>query len=666
MNQHKDIFAEKDIGKSADFKLIGKLAPFASPYRLIMLLSLLLIVAATVFELAAPYITKEAIDRYIVPVQTDAPTPSMGLPNAGPGKDGVRQLSFSLEENHVKEVANRYPRLFAVDYPEARISYEDLQTLPSEEIARLRQSDMKGVGLAALLLLVVVFLNFLTTFAQVRLMEYAAQKIMHDIRLKLFAHIQGLSIHFFNKNPVGRLVTRVTNDIANMHEMLTSVVIFVIKDLFIIIGITVVLFIIDWKLAIAVYALFPAVFYAAWRFAGTAREAYRTLRIKIAEINSRFSETIGGVHILQLFNQLNNNYQAFRKINREYYRAGMRQVTVFALFMPVIEMMSSVALAVVIFYGGARIIGGRISLGELVVFISYVRMFFRPIRDIAEKYNITQNALSSAERILLILDEKDRLPEPEPGDALPVPRRITSLCMEDVWFSYIPGEPVLKDVSFEMNAGSTLAVVGPTGAGKTSLISLLVRFYDPDDGTIRINDTDIRRFNSSEMRARMAIVAQDPFLFSGSIQSNIFPPGTNASNVDDEQIERILEQAQCKKIIDRLPDGLTTNLNERGDMLSSGQRQLISIARALAADPEIIIFDEATSYVDSETEASIQTALLNLMAERTAIIIAHRLSTAKIADCILVMHNGKIIESGTHDELMQKGGFYYRLVNAEA
>ncbi len=654
-NPGKDLFAEKDLAKTADYRLIKKLAAFGSPYRLVMLLSLALILAATVFELAAPYITKEAIDRYIVPVGS-----------GDTEKGGGRQLVFSLDKDHVRDVVSRHPQFFTVDFPEARISFDNLNRIPPGDISKLRQDDIRGVGAAALLLLIVVFFNFVTTFLQVRLMEHTAQRIMHDIRMTLFSHIQGLSIPFFNRNPVGRLVTRVTNDIGNMHEMLTSVVIFVIKDLFLIAGITLVLFFIDWKLAAAVYALFPIVFYTAWRFAGTAREAYRTLRVKIAEINSRFSETIGGIHILQLFNQLHNNYLAFRKTNREYYKAGMRQVTVFALFMPVIEMMSSVALAVVIFYGGSRIIDGRISLGELVIFISYVRMFFRPIRDIAEKYNITQNALSSAERILLILDENDRIPEPEPGRAQPVPRRIASIHAENVWFSYTPGEPVLKDVSFEIRAGQTLAVVGPTGAGKTSLISLIMRFYDPDSGAIRINGTDIRQFNSGEMRSRMAVVTQDPFLFSGSIKANIFPPGTGFANPGDDQVDRILTQAQCKKVIARLPEGIHTNLNERGDMLSSGQRQLISIARALAVDPEIIIFDEATSYVDAETEVSIQRALLNLMAERTAIIIAHRLSTAKIADCILVMHNGAIIESGTHLELLQKGGFYRRLVDAQA
>ncbi|MFW6429065.1 MAG: ABC transporter ATP-binding protein [Desulfosalsimonas sp.] len=591
MSEQRDIFAEKELGKTADTGLLRRIYPFVAPYKLLMLVALLLMAAATFLELAVPYVTKEAIDNYIVPEQ------------GGP--------------------------------------------------------DIEGLNLTAIVLLVIILLNLVIGFVHVLLMEYTAQNIMHDLRLALFSHIQRLSPRFFNRNPVGRLVTRVTNDIQNMHEMFTSVIIFVLKDLFLLAGITAVLFAIDWQLSLAVYAIFPFVFYSGFKFAGTARQAFRTLRIKAAEINTRFAETIGGVGIIQLFGQEKNNYENFRKINHENFLAGMKQITVFALFMPFIELMSSVGLAIVIFAGGSGILAGRISLGELVVFISYIRMFFRPIRDIAEKYNITQNALSSAERIFLILDEDDRLPEPPPESAEAVPERLREISAQNVWFGYTPEEPVLKGIDFSLPAGQTMAVVGPTGAGKTSLINLLVRFYDPDSGAILANGTDIRSFRSAQLRSKIALVSQEPFLFSGSIFHNIF--GENGTP-DPETVERVLKQSRTDTITERLPQGVYTKLSGQGASLSSGQRQLISIARALAADPEVIIFDEATSYIDSETEASIQEALATLMARRTAIVIAHRLSTARNANHILVMNHGRIIESGSHIRLMEKQGFYRHLV----
>jgi ATP-binding cassette subfamily B protein len=338
----------------------------------------------------------------------------------------------------------------------------------------------------------------------------------------------------------------------------------------------------------------------------------------------------------------------------------MQQITVFAAFMPLIEMMSSVALAIVIFYGGKGIIAQRISLGTLVVFISYIKMFFRPIRDIAEKYNITLNALSSAERMFLILEDTGMLPEAEEKFQAQAPVRVKSLAFNHVQFSYVKGEIVLDNVSFDILSGETIAIVGPTGAGKTSIVNLITRFYDPDAGFILINGVDIRRFKISDLRSKVAIVTQDPYIFSDSIRNNIFP--INDRKIGDiNYINAILEASYCKNFIDKLPHGLDTKMAESGSSLSSGERQLISIARALAHKPDLIIFDEATSYVDSETESKISDALSNLMKNRTSIIIAHRLSTARVADRIMVIHSGKIIESGTHEELLGKMGFYYRL-----
>jgi len=642
-------FDERDPGRSQDMRLLRRLYPYIRPYRLLLSATLLLMILITVFELAIPYVTKVAIDNYIVPGFRQEDRTS---------EQDARYLGVDLAAPRVKEIVAAHPEKFRVDEETAKIKYQELSKLPPDTIARLRQPDMTGVGYAAAALLVIIFLNFGVNFIQVLIMEYTGQQVMHDLRMALFAHIQKLTVRFFTHNPVGRLVTRVTNDIQNMHEMFTSVLIFVMKDIFLIAGITIMLFAIDWQLSLVVYAIFPFVFYAAAKFAGTARQAFRTLRIKIAEINSHFSETIGGMAVIQLFRHEAANFDAFKRLNHEYFTAGMQQITIFAVFMPFIELMSSVVLAVVIFYGGGSMMADRITLGTLVVFISYLRMFFRPIRDIAEKYNITLNALSSAERIFLILGETDRLPEPAAGRQESMPEQIAEISMDRVWFSYNAGEPVLKDISLNIRGGETIAVVGPTGAGKTSLINLITRFYDPDEGSLRINGIDIRKFRIADVRSKIALVLQDPFLFSATIRENIFP---DQPDVNEAEIEPILDNANCRRFISRLPNGIDTQLSEGGTSLSSGQRQLISIARALAQNPELIIFDEATSYIDSETEQDIQTALLNLMENRTAIIIAHRLSTARIADRIVVVNHGRIIEIGSHDELIQQNGFYHRL-----
>jgi len=401
----KNIFEEKKLGKAQDLRLIKKLYPFIKPYRVLFAVTLVLIIFITGLELTIPYITKIAIDRYIVPENVHPDTDST---------DHARYLYVDRSDRKIAAIINAHPSLFKNNGPLTRIAYENLSELSYDTIYQLRKKDITGVSHVAVALLVIILVSFGLNFAKVMLMEYAGQMMMHDLRIKLFSHIQQLSVHFFTKNPVGRLVTRVTNDTQNMHEMFTSVLVFVIKDLFMLLGITVVLFSIDWQLSIAVYTVFPLVFYASYKFSKAAREAFRTLRVKVAEINSKFSESIGGMQVIHLFGQERSNLNHFKRINKAHFNANMQQVTVFALFMPIIEMMGSVALAGVSFYGGESLIAQRITLGTLVVFISYIKMFFRPIRDIAEKYNITLNALSSAERLFLIFEETDR-PPPFPG-----------------------------------------------------------------------------------------------------------------------------------------------------------------------------------------------------------------------------------------------------------
>ena len=660
-------FEEKQLGKPYDVKLLGRLYPYTKPYKLLMLISIVLIVLLTLLDLSLPYVTKIAIDRYIVPGQKIKEHQMIDS-----DKNKIRTLKADMADPQIESIVRKYSDLFKVEGSFALISFRNLKKLDRNDLSMLRKRDLSGITFITAVFLAIVIFNFVLNIVQVLIMEYAGQMVMHDLRVHLFKHIQNLSVAFFTRNPVGRLVTRVTNDIQNMHELFTSVIAFVFKDLFLLVGIAVVLIGIHLKLALVSFAVLPLVLVASLYFSGQAREAYRTLRIKIAEINTRFSETIGGIKIIQLFLQEKQNYLKFKNLNHEHYLAGMRQVHVFAIFMPVIEILSAAAIAVVIFYGGGGVLSGTISLGALVAFLSYMKMFFRPIRDIAEKYNILQNSMASAERIFLILDSSETIQQPVADIGFrpefrskPVSTaldKISEISLEKVSFEYVKDEPVLKNVSFSIKAGETLAVVGPTGSGKTSMINLIIRFYDPTSGRVLLNGVDIKEKDVKSLRSKIALVMQDPFLFSETIRENIT---LEARNLSEATFQQILQDSNCKTIIDRLPEGVHTVLSEGGTSISSGERQLISIARAFARNPDLIILDEATSYIDSETEVKIQEALTKLMSNRTSIIVAHRLSTARGADKIIVLNRGQIIETGNHSELMKIQGFYYRLTQLE-
>ncbi len=638
-------YEEEKLGRSYDARLARRLLPFIRPYGRLLSLAVLLVVAITLLDLFLPYVTKIAIDRYIVP--------RPGASAAG----GPPPMAVDAADPAVAQLVQRHPQRFGSRNGVPTIDRRALEAFSPSERALLRRGDLSGVGWMAALFLGAILLHFALTFLQMMLMEYTGQMVMHDLRMHLFAHIQDLSATFFSRHPVGRLVTRLTNDVQNMYELFTSIIVFVFKDVFLLFGITLVLLGLNWRLALVSFTVLPLVMLASAHFATLAREAFRTLRVKVAEINTRFSETISGIRIIQLFLREERNFRRFEALNHENYLAGMRQIHLFAIFMPVIEVLASAALALVIFYGGGRVMTGDLSLGSLVAFISYMRMFFRPMRDIAEKYNVMQNAMASAERIFLLLDNRDRLPAPAAGQG-PATGPIDEVRFDGVSFAYVKNEPVIRGVSFALRRGETVAVVGPTGAGKTTLIHLLLRFYDPDAGDIRINGEDLRTLPAEAVRKRMALVMQDPFLFSASIRDNIAMGG---EGLDDADLSRLVTAARCGDLVARLPRGMDTVLSEGGLSISSGERQLVSIARAMARNPDLILLDEATSYIDSDTERRVQEALGNLMQGRTTLLIAHRLSTARHADRILVMHKGAIIESGTHPELMARRGFYFRL-----
>jgi ATP-binding cassette subfamily B protein len=646
-------FEETQLGKPYDVRLLKRLYPFIRSYKSLVLWSIVLVLSITALDLALPYITKIAIDRYIVPQTTGA-----GRNHVGRAETTHRYLKADLKNPRHRDIVEKYRELFKIEGETAIISLQALERFEESDLRILRENDLAGVSMMAAIFLVVVFLDFILNFAQQIIMEYSGNMIMHDLRMKLFRHIQNLALDFFTRNPVGRLVTRMTNDVENMHELFTSVISLVFKDFFLLLGIAAVMMALNWKLALVSFIVLPVVIYASAKFSVKARDVFRLLRIKIAEINTRFAETIEGIEVIQLFRQESKNYQTFKKLNHENYLAGMRQIHVLAIFMPITELLGVIAVALVILYGGSRVLNETVSLGTLVAFISYVRMFFRPIRDLAEKYNILQNAMASAERIFLILDTKNAMPKVSHPPSIANLAGIQEIRFEDVSFSYIRNEMVLRNISFRIKTGETIAIVGPTGAGKTSLVNLIPRFYDPTSGRILINNIDLREMDTAVFREKIALVMQEPFLFAGTIRENVFD---NERHFTEEKIQEIIEAANCQKLIRGLPDGLETVLSVGGTSISSGERQLISIARAFARNPQLILFDEATSYIDSQTELWIQQALEKLMKNRTSIIIAHRLSTVRHVDRIIVLNRGRIIETGSHLELMNRKGFYYRL-----
>jgi len=655
MQHDHGYFEESKLGKPYDIKLLKRLYPFARPYRLLLFGSIGLVLLITCLDLALPYITKVAIDRYIVPTQD---VPAAG--KASENKIKERVIRVDLAGPQERALVDTYQGLFKIEGNTALISYSKLSGIKKTDLAVLRKNDIAGVTVISAVFMALVIVNFMFSFVQKMIMEYTGLMIMHDLRMKLFVHIQDLAIAFFTRNPVGRLVTRTTNDIQNMHELFTSVISMIFKDLFLLCGIAVVMLVINWKLALVSFIVLPLVLYASINFSRRARDIFRELRVKVAQINTRFSETIGGIRVVQLFRQEMNNYRNFKELNHANYLAGMKQIHVLAVFMPLIELLAVVAVALVIFYGGGRVLSGTLSLGALVAFISYIRMFFRPIRDLAEKYNILQNAMASAERIFLILDSREVLPRPAVQKANRASRlqRIEEIRFKNVYFSYVDGENILQKITFSISAGETVAVVGPTGAGKTSLINLIPRFYDPASGQVLINGLDLKDLNVSSFRSKIALVMQDPFLFSGTIRHNIFQDSQDPTAAQEQFI---LDASNCRPLIDRLPRGLDTVLSEGGASISSGERQLISIARAFARNPQLILFDEATSYIDSSTELAIQQAVETLMKNRTSLVVAHRLSTVRNAHRIIVLHRGRIIETGDHVELMNRKGFYYKL-----
>ena len=511
----------------------------------------------------------------------------------------------------------------------------------------------------ALFALGALVLEFSCDYGQAYLTAWMGQRVMADLRLALFSHLQRLSVPFFDRNPVGRLMTRVTNDVETLNELFSSGVVTVFGDVFTLAAIVTMMLVLDWRLALVAFAVIPLMAFAAATFRRQVRSSFRDIRSRVARLNAALQEHLSGMRVIQLFGRERAMAQTFAQVNKEHLDAHLRSITVYAIFFPVVEFLTSVALALLLWYGGMRALEGTLTVGVLAAFIQLTRRFFQPLQDLSEKYNLLQSAMASSERIFRLLDTAPTIPSAAKPARLVQPVR-GEIRFEDVWFRY-SADPaagwVLKGVSFTAQPGQTIALVGHTGAGKTTIISLLLRFYDVERGRITIDGVDIRDLDPAELRGLMGFVQQDLFLFSGDILRNLVLDAA----ITPEAARAAAERIGAGRFIGRLPDGYHHVLGERGRSLSVGERQLLSFARALARDPRILLLDEATSSVDAEAEGLIQEAVAELMRGRTSVAVAHRLSTILHADEILVLHHGEIRERGTHRALLLKGGLYHRL-----
>jgi len=688
---------EGKLGKPYNLRHLKRLSRYALPYRKVVAVTLLLTILLAGLDLVIPYFSKIAIDRYILSAWCEVnlgalstserrnflnryqdllvrgekgtyaylshedlkrldPADRHGLRSQGL-LSSERLYNYGLApESRIPDIEVYEQRLRTTVDGSLLIPYDLLNRLPDQTVLKIRANDVRGTAIVAGLYLLCLLFSFSLGYYHHYLLEFTGQRVMQDIRLQLFQRMQAQSLRFFDRHPVGRLVTRVTNDIENLNEMFKSVLITVFKDFFLLTGILIVLVYLDRRLALVSFALLPVIFAVTYLFSSQAREIFRELRSTVAKINSFLQERLSGMRIIQLFANEVSQSRAFSRINEENFMAGMRQVRIFAIFMPIMELISAFGIALIIWYGGGKVVQEELTLGTLVAFIGYIQMFFKPIRDISEKYNIMQSAMASMERIFEFMDHEEKVPDPVRPR---IPERIRGhLVLEHVSFGYEPGRPVIRDVSFEVEPGQTVAIVGPTGAGKTTLINLVERFYDPDAGRLVLDGVDLKMWPKQRLRREMGMCTQDVFLFAGTIAENIL---LARNGLGKQAAENAAGTSNAESFIRRLPDGFDQELGEGGFTLSAGQRQLLSFARALASDPHLLILDEATSSVDPETEHLIQEAISRIASHRTTLVVAHRISTIQNADRILVMHHGRIVERGTHRELMDIEGIYYRL-----
>ncbi|MBK5290323.1 MAG: ABC transporter ATP-binding protein [Acidobacteriia bacterium] len=590
---------EEVVGKIYDARLMRRMLRYAWPYRIWFAIALGFLLLNSALQILGPLFTKVAVDRYLAPTSTPASTP--------------------------------------ID-------------------AYLSSDPWTGLTQISLLYLASMLIGLVCSFSQGYLMLKTGQHAMFDLRRDLMGHLQKLDLAYYDRHPVGRLLTRVTTDVDALNEMLASGLVAVVGDVLVLSFLLIVMFQLSPGMTLLMLAVLPLVVLATALFRKSVQSSYRRIRLAVARINAYMQEHITGITVLQLFNREAKSGQEFDQTNRDHMEAFKDSIFAYGWFYPVVEFLGMLGMASLLVYGGFRIQSGQLTLGVLVAFFQYAMRFYRPIQDLSEKYNIFQAAMAAAERVFQLLDTNvDIAASAQPRT---VPAGPVTIEFDRVWFAYKHEDWVLRDVSFRMEPGETIAVVGHTGAGKTTLTSLLLRFYDIQRGAIRIGGIDIREFSPRELRSHFGVVLQDPYLFTGDIGRNI---QLGTASIDEEQVRAAAAQVNLLALVDSLPDGLRHPVRERGAGLSTGQKQLVSFARALARNPRFLVLDEATSSVDTETEMRVREALDRLLYGRTSIVIAHRLSTIQRADRILVMHKGELRESGTHQQLLAARGIYFKL-----
>ena len=592
---------EEVLGKAYDGRLMRRLLGYLAAYRKVTVLAFISIIGASFLQVIPPYLLKVEVDRYLDPVR-GAPVAAFLDPwlSADP-RVGIFQI-------------------------------------------------------ALLIFLPVLLLAFALEFLQTYTMQLVGQKIMFDLRREVFAHLQRLSLSFFDKNQAGRLVTRVTADVDVLNDLFASGVVAIFGDFFTLFGIIIVMLTINWRIALMTFAVLPLIVLTTMAFRRVVRESYRRIRAALARINAYLQEHLSGIAVIQLLNREQRSFEEFETINRDHLKAYKDSILAYGLFYPAVEYFGVIAVAIVLWFGGRLAMDGVVSLGVVLAFIQYSQRFYRPIQDLSDKYNILQSAMASSERIFKLLDTPVTIADPvRPVDLPPGKGKIE---FRNVSFGYQKDHRVLEDVSFTVDSGQTVAVVGHTGAGKTTLTNLLLRFYDVEEGAILLDGVDIRKLRQADLRRNLAIVLQDPYLFTGTISTNI---RLGTEGIGQETVESAAERVKLDRYIRQFPEMYQAPVDERSSTLSVGQKQLLSYARALAHDPRILILDEATSSVDPETELAVREGVEKLLENRTALVIAHRLSTIQNADKIVVLHKGQVREIGTHGELMKKQGLYYKL-----